>query len=162
MAYRGDTTDPLENMIKRRHGSNRMIVRLALMFVVLLIFQSVYSMFQQSLSQARTETPLTSTAVPPTTAAPGTRGSSTGGTKMSAADLEQLLRSAPASKQAPQDVRCLPIPDGWDYVCVYQSDVPQPRTQLKIGVRVSANGIVQASAPQPRGTPLVSPQPMAR
>ena len=156
MAYRGDTTDPLENMIKRRHGWNRMIVRLALLFVVASIFQNVYSMFQQSLSQARTETPLTSTA------APGTRRISAGGTKMSAADVEQMLRSAPASKQAPRDVRCLPIQDGWDYVCVYQSDVPQPRTQLKIGVRVSATEIVQASAPQPRGTPLVSPQPMAR
>ena len=162
MAYRGDTTDPLENMIKRRHGSNRMIVRLALLFVVASIFQNVYSMFQQSLSQARTETPLTSTAAPPTTSAPGTRRISAGGTKMSAADVEQMLRSAPTSSQAPRDVRCLPIQDGWDYVCVYQSDVPQPRTQLKIGVRVSANGIEQASTPQPRGSRLVSPQPVAR
>jgi hypothetical protein len=78
---------------------------------------------------------------------------------MSAGALEQLLRSAPASKPAPQDVRCLPTQGGWDYVCVYQTDGPQPRTQLKFGVRVSAYGIVQASAPQPLDTPLVSPQP---
>ena len=81
---------------------------------------------------------------------------------MSAGALEQLIRSAPSSKRAPQDVRCLPTQGGWDYVCLYQTDGPEPRTQLKIGVRVSAYAIVQASAPQPLDTPLVSPQPVAR
>ena len=81
---------------------------------------------------------------------------------MSAGALEQLLRSAPTSKPAPQDVRCLPTQGGWDYVCLYHTDGPEPRTQLKIGVRVSANGIVQVSAPHPLDTPLVSPQPVAR
>ena len=57
-------------------------------------------------------------------------------TKMSAGALEQLIRSAPSSKRPPQDVRCLPTQGGWDYVCLYQTDGPQPRT-LKIGVRVS-------------------------
>ena len=56
---------------------------------------------------------------------------------MSAGALEQLIRSAPSSKRPPQDVRCLPTQGGWDYVCLYQTDGPQPRT-LKIGVRVSA------------------------
>ena len=83
-------------------------------------------------------------------------------TKMSAGALEQLIRSAPSSKRPPQDVRCLPTQGGWDYVCLYQTDGPQPRTQLKIGVRVSAYAIVQASTPQPLDTPLVSPQPVAR
>jgi hypothetical protein len=161
MAYRGDTTDPLENMIGRRHGrrhgSNKMILRLALFFVLALIFQSVFSVFQRALSQAPTSaSPLTTTAQPATTA-PDTARINAGGTKMSAADLEQMLRSAPTSSQAPRDVRCLPLQNGWDYVCTYHADAPHPQTHLKIGVRVSANAIVQASAPQPLATPLVSP-----
>ena len=81
--------------------------------------------------------------------------------KMSAGALEQLIRSAPSSTRPPQDVRCLPTQGGWDYICLHQTDGPQPRT-LKIGVRVSAYAIVQASTPQPPDTPLVSPQPVAR
>ncbi len=76
---------------------------------------------------------------------------------MRAADVEQLLRSAPTSRQAPRDVRCTPINQGWDYVCMYQTDVPHPQTPLKIGVRVSANAIVQASAPHPLGSRLATP-----
>jgi hypothetical protein len=168
MAYRGDTTDPLENMINQRRGSNRMILWLALFFVVPSLFQGVFSVFQRALFEAPARSaPPTITAAPPATVAPartaaaGTRISA-GGTKMSAANLEQLLRTAPTSKQVPRDVRCTPINQGWDYVCMYQTDVPRPQTPMKIGVRVSANGVVQASAPQPLGTPLVSPQPLAR
>jgi hypothetical protein len=76
---------------------------------------------------------------------------------MSAADLEQLLRSAPTSSHAPRDVRCTPSNTGWDYLCMYQTDVPEPRTPMKIGVRVSANAIVQASAPHPLGSRLATP-----
>ena len=164
MAYRGDTTDPLENMINQRRGSNRMILLLALVFVVPALFQGVVSVFQDALSRApATSAAPTITAAPPATVAPpataasGTRRISAGGTKMRAADVEQLLRSAPTSRQAPRDVRCTPINQGWDYVCMYQTDVPHPQTPLKIGVRVSANAIVQASAPHPLGSRLATP-----
>ena len=40
---------------------------------------------------------------------------------------------------------------------MYQTDVPHPRTRMKIGVRVSANAIVQASAPHPVGSRLTTP-----
>ena len=76
---------------------------------------------------------------------------------MSAADVERLLRSAPTSRRAPRDVRCTPINQGWDYVCMYQTDVPHPQTPMKIGVRVSANAIVQDSAPHPLGSRLATP-----
>ena len=76
---------------------------------------------------------------------------------MSAANLEQLLRSAPTSRQVPREVRCTPVNQGWDYVCMYQTDVPRPRTPMKIGVRVSANAIVQASTPHPLGSRLATP-----
>jgi hypothetical protein len=96
-------------------------------------------------------------------ASPRTVESRTGtGAKMKAAALEQLLRTAPASAGAPRDVQCLPAANGWDYICLYQTDVPQPRTQFKIGVRVSANSIVQASSPHPMSIPLVSPQAVTR
>jgi len=127
-----------------------MIIKLALFYVLWSIFPMLRGLVSQT---PATSAPPTTTAAPPTTA------------KMSAADLEQLLRSAPTSSQAPRDVSCRPLPiqDGWDYLCIYQSDVPpQPRTRLKIGVRVSANGIVQTSTPLPPGTRLVSPQPVAR
>ena len=77
--------------------------------------------------------------------------------KMSAAALEQLLRSAPASNRAPRDVRCMPIETGWDYVCTYIADFPYPHSRLKIGVRVSSNGILAASAPQQFSAPLANP-----
>jgi hypothetical protein len=158
MAYRGDTTDPLENMINQRRGLNRMLLLGALFFVVPALFQSGLSMFQRLSSQTPgTSAPPTTTAAPPATVARGTSRISAGGTKMSAADLEQLLRSAPASRQAPRDVRCTPTNTGWDYVCMYQTDVPHRRTPMKIGVRVSANAIVQASAPHPLGSRLATP-----
>ena len=161
MAYRGDTTDPLQNMINQRRGSNRMILLLALFFVVPSLFQGVVWVFQGALSRApAASAPPTITAAPPATpptAAAGTRRISAGGTKMSAADVERLLRSAPTSRQAPRDVRCTPINQGWDYVCLYQTDVPHPQTPMKIGVRVSANAIVQASAPHPPGSRLATP-----
>ena len=144
-----------------------MILWLALFFVVPSLFQGVFSVFQAPFLKHQRGAPLRRLprlrlhSAPARTAAAGTRISA-GGTKMSAANLEQLLRTAPTSRQVPRDVRCTPINQGWDYVCMYQTDVPRPQTPMKIGVRVSANGVVQASAPQPLGTPLVSPQLFAR
>ena len=160
MAYRGDTTDPLENIINRQREWRKVILFLAVLWVAPSILRLDWSVFTRAFPEPAASAAPTSTAVPIGIGAPTT--AALPATKMSAGALEQLLRTAPASTGAPRDVRCLPAPNGWDYVCLYHTDVPQPRTQLKIGVRVSANGIVQASEPQPRGTPLVSPQHVAR
>ena len=161
MAYRSDATDPLENILNRQRGTRKIVLLLAVLWVVVpQILQLDWSAFTRVFREPAANAAPTSTAVPTGTGVPST--AAVPATKMSAGALEQLLRSAPASQRQPQDVRCLPAPGGWDYVCLYQTDVPQPGTQLKIGVRVSANKIVQASTPQPRGTPLVSPQPVAR
>ena len=160
MAYRGGPTDPLENIMNRQRAVRRVILLLAVMYVLPSILRFDWSAFTRAFPEPAANAAPTSTAVPIGAGVPST--AAVPATKMSAGALEQLLRTAPASTGAPRDVRCLPAPNGWDYVCLYHTDVPQPGTQLKIGVRVSANAIVQASAPQPRGTPLVSPQPAAR
>ena len=158
MAYRGDTTDLLGNINNWQRAVRRVILLLAFMYVAQSILRFDWSAFTHAFPEPAANAAPTSTVAPIGTGVPST--AAVPATKMSAGALEQLLRSAPASTGAPRDVRCLPAPNGWDYVCLYQTDVPQPRTELKIGVRVSANRIVQASEPQPRGTPLVSPQPV--
>ena len=160
MAYRGDTTDPLENIINRQRATRRVVLLAVVMWVVPHILQTNWSAFKGVFPEPAANAAPTSTPVPIGTGIPGT--AAVPPTKMSAGALEQLLRSAPASKPPPQDVRCLPTQGGWDYVCLYQTDGPQTRRQWTMGVRVSANGIVQASAPQPLGNPPVSPQPAAR
>jgi len=152
MAYRGDTTDPLQNIINRQRATRHVLLMVLVMWALPQLFRvdwsGLHSVFTGSQANG---------------ASPRTVESRTGtGAQMSAGALEQLLRTAPASTGAPRDVRCLPAANGWDYVCLYQTDVPQPRTQFKIGVRVSANRIVQASSPHPMSIPLVSPQPVTR
>ena len=153
MAYRGDATDPLQNIISGRRGTNRVVLLLAVGWVLPYIFGGDLSVLKAVFggASAPSSAPVaapTATAAPIASAAPGT--------KMSAATLEQLLRTAPASKRAPRDVRCTPYQNGWDYLCTYQADAPHaPR--LKIGVRVSRNAIVQASPPQPLHRPLATP-----
>jgi hypothetical protein len=161
MAYRGDTTDPLQNIINGQQASRKVILLLVVLWVAPSILRFGWFAFTRAFPQPAANAAPTSTAVPIGTGVPS-RAAVPATRKMSAGALEQLLRRAPASQRPPQNVRCLPAPNGWDYVCVYHTDVPQPGTQLKIGVRVSAIGIVQASAPQPLGTSLVSPQPVAR
>jgi hypothetical protein len=136
------------------------VLLLVFMWVVPLIRHIDWSAFKRVFPEPAADAAPTSNAVPVGTGVPSTAVAPPA--KMSARALEQLLRSAPASKRPPQDVRCLPAQGGWDYFCLYQTDVPRPRTQLKIGVRVSAYRIVQASEPQPLYTPLVSPQPKGR
>jgi hypothetical protein len=160
MAYRGDATDPLENIINRQRAMRRAVLLMVVMWVVPQILRISWSGFTRVVPE------LAANATPTSTAdwigAGGLSTAAVPSTKMSAEALEQFLRSAPASKPSPQEVRCLPTQGGWDYVCRYQTEVPPPLTQLKIGVRVSANAIVQASTPQPLDTPLVSPQAWAR
>ena len=161
MAYRGDTTDPLENIINRQRATRKVVLLVVVMWVVPHILQPNWSAFKGVFPEPAANAAHTSTPVPIGPGVPST--ATVPPTKMSAGALEQLLRSAPASKPAPQDVRCLPAQGGWDYVCKsYQTDGPQTRRQWTMGVRVSANRIEQTSAPLPLGTPLVSPQPVAR
>jgi hypothetical protein len=138
MTYRGDKTDPLEVINQRRRAMRRIVVLMLLWMVVPMLWRIDWSRVGSLLAQPSR-----------TVAAPSPR--------MSAHALEQLLRSAPASNRAPRDVRCTPGQNGWDYVCTYQTDLPPPRSRLRIGVRVSSNGILQASAPHPLRTPLASP-----
>jgi hypothetical protein len=139
MAYRGDATDPLEHMINRNRATKRVVLLLLAWWLLPQLVHFNWSVFEGVFDSTspRSSAPI---AAPTANAAPGG--------KMSASALEQLLRSAPAS-HAPRDVRCLPLQNGWDYVCTYQGDMPQPQTRWKIGVRVSANTILQASAPHP-------------
>src|SRR6476620_4680814 len=160
MAYRGDTTDPLENIINRQRATRKAVLVVVVMWVLPQILQLNWAAFKHVFPEPAANAAPTSTPVPIGTGVPRTAAGPP--TKMSAGALEQLIRSAPSSKPPPQDVRCLPTQGGWDYVCLYQTDGPQPRTQLKIGVRVSAYAIVQASAPQPHVSPPVAPQPVAR
>ena len=147
MAYRGDATDPLANINNGRRAINRTILLIAVLWFLLYLVPFDLTAFKTVFENARPSSSAP-VAAPITSAAPGT--------KMSAANLEQLLRTAPASKRAPRDVRCTPYQNGWDYLCTYQADAPRaPR--LKIGVRVSANAIVQASPPQPLHRPLATP-----
>jgi hypothetical protein len=139
-------------MINRQRATRHVLFMLLVMWALPSLFRVDWSVLQSVFTGSQANG-----------ASPATVESRTGtGTKMSAGALEQLLRTAPASTGAPRDVHCLPATNGWDYVCQYQTDVPKPRTQLKIGVRVSVNGIVQASSPQPLTIPLVSPQRVAR
>jgi len=68
--------------------------------------------------------------------------------KLTAAQVEQQLRLAPLSSGAPRKHYCLPGEKGWDYVCAYSAANPAV-VRMKLGVRVDATGIVEASMPYP-------------
>ena len=150
MAYRGDATDPLETMIRQQRSTKRVVLFMLAMWLLPSLLHLNWSVFEGVFHSASPR-PSAPIAAPTANAAPGG--------KMSASTLEQLLRSAPASHGAPRDVRCLPLQNGWDYVCTYQGDMPRPQTRWKIGVRVSANTILQASAPHPFHKFLAGPEP---
>ena len=162
MAYRGDTTDPFGNMVQRQQIQRSRLTRVVLVLLLLWMAPNTFIYLWQvarprpepsrtvvAPTQTPTRTPTQTSTATQTTTAPGH--------KMSATALEQLLRSAPASDRAPRDVRCLPVQTGWDYVCTYIADSPHPQSRLKIGVRVSANGILAASAPHQFAVPLSNP-----
>jgi hypothetical protein len=138
MAYRGDATDPLENIIRQRRGMTRIALVIVLLWVVPQLWRIDMSWMDDVRPASRA-----------TVAAPGP--------KMSARALEQALRSAPASHGAPRDVECMPLLSGWDYVCVYRAGSLQSQARFKIGVRVSANEILRASAPHQFDRPLADP-----
>lgn len=154
MAYRGDTTDPLENMINRNRATKRIVLVLVAMWVLPSLLRTDLSVLTSVFDNVRPQ-PSTPIAAPSANPVPRVPAVST--PKMNAGALENLLRSAPTSNRAPRDVRCTPGQNGWDFICTYQVGVPRPHTRLKIGVRVSANEILQASAPHPFASPLPNP-----
>ena len=68
--------------------------------------------------------------------------------KLTAAQVVQQLRQAPLSSGGPRNHYCLPGEKGWDYVCAYSAANPAV-VRMKLGVRVGATEIVEASMPYP-------------
>ena len=132
MAYRGDETDPLQVIINEQRARRRAM----LLWVAMLFLPSLYPW-----NYLRSRPAVRPAASAPLPAAP----------KMSPSEVEQELRRAPAS-EAVRDHRCAPGQNGWDYVCAYRTVARG--TLLKVGVRVSANRIMQASSPYPFEQPL--------
>lgn len=166
MAYRGDTTDPFGNMVQRQQIQRSRLSRVVLVLLLLWMAPNTFIYLWQLASPppgpsrtivAPTQTPTQTMTTPTRTVTAPTRTMTAPGLKMSATALERLLRTAPASDRAPRDVRCLPVQTGWDYVCTYIADFPHPQSRLKIGVRVSGNGILAASAPHQFAVPLSNP-----
>ena len=141
MAYRGDTTDPLEVIIQQRRGQRRIVRLMALGWLVSLGLKGGFA-----LSGIYSPAPQSAPSQPSRVQTAGAQAMVTSDGKMSSFALERWLSTAPSSGQAPRDVRCQRALSGWDYICSYATPGPTP-TRLKIGVRVSANSVVQASAP---------------
>jgi hypothetical protein len=150
VAYRGDRTDPLENIIRQR----RMIRLLVLLGAVTWVLPTLANANWSSLAGFFVQPGAVS--LPQVPSQPAPRPGAVPTAKMTPQALERLLASTPASKHPPVDVRCTPGQSGWDYVCGYR-DTTQARGRLKIGVRVSANSILQASAPHQFGDELPRP-----
>ena len=141
MAYRGDKTDPLENTIQSRRWMFRWVL---ISLVMMLAWHVIPILGRVDLSRLASPRPGPSESIEAPSPKMSARALSP---KMSAQALEKLLRNAPVSGEAARNVRCLPGTNGWDYVCLYQTDAPYPLSRLKIGVRVSPDRILQASSP---------------
>ncbi len=76
--------------------------------------------------------------------------------KLTAVQVTERLRDAPASKGAPRYQSCVPGEKGWDYVCVYVAVTPEA-VPMKIGVKVGPTEIVEASMPYPLSDVLPPP-----
>ena len=140
MAYRGDETDPLAIMTSRQRDMRRAALFALMMWVVPALIRFDYGQLTQ-LAELVASAP----ARPPAPAAEAPLA-------MTAQVLEQQLRLAPVSGGVPRDHRCVPgAPgfNGWDYVCSYTVGEALGARRMKIGVRVTATAIVQASAPYP-------------
>jgi hypothetical protein len=139
VAYRGDETDPLAIMTSRQREMRRAALFALMIWVVPALIRFDYGQLTQlaELVSASARPPAPAAAAPLT---------------MTGQVLEQQLRLAPVSGGAPRDHRCVPgAPgfNGWDYVCSYTVGEPLAARRMKIGVRVTATAIVQASAPYP-------------
>jgi hypothetical protein len=139
VGYRPDDTDPLEIMIARQRFWRRAVLFACLLGIVRLVshpeFPKLVAVVWALVSTASTM------AAPP--AAPVANVD-----KLTQAQVEQQLRQAPLSSGGPRNHYFLPGEKGWDYVCAYSAANPAV-VRMKIGVRVHATAIVEASMPYP-------------
>lgn len=159
MAQLGSGADPLDVINSQRRGMRRMVIYLAITMIVPLTwhqFDSVGGRLRAALPiDARSAVDewravvktaeLASPNAPPAAAATPAAGPGAAGTKISPRRVEEWLRQAPASNTPPADPRCVDDFNGWDYVCTYGPDPAQPWLRVKMGVRASPDGIVQAT-----------------
>ena len=139
MAYRPDETDPLEIMIARqRFWRNALLFALLLGFVRLMWHPALPKFVAVSWSLASAASTIAASAPAPVAKVD----------KLTASQVEQKLRLAPLASGGPRNHYCLPGEKGWDYVCAYSAANPAV-VRMKVGVRVDATEIVEASMPYP-------------
>ena len=139
MAYRPDQTDPLEIMIARQSMLRRALGVALLLGLVRFLWRADLS--QIGLVASLLVSPASAGAAPPPAAVAKIE-------KLTKAQVEQQLRHAPLSSGDPRKHYCLPGENGWDYVCAYSAANPAV-VRMKLGVRVDATRIVEASMPYP-------------
>ena len=139
MAYRPDETDPLEIVIARQRLWRRALLFALLLGIVRLLWRIDIRQVALGVSLL-VSSATTKAAAPPAPVATVAR--------LTAAQVEQQLRQAPLSSGGPRNHYCLPGEKGWDYVCAYSAANPAV-VRMKVGVRVGATAIVEASMPYP-------------
>jgi hypothetical protein len=139
VAYRPDETDPLEIMIARqRFWRNALLFALLLGFVRLMWHPALPKFVAVSWSLVSAASTIAASAPAPVAKVE----------KLTASQVEQKLRLAPLASGGPRNHYCLPGEKGWDYVCAYSAANPAV-VRMKVGVRVGATEIVEASMPYP-------------
>ena len=139
MGYRPDKeTDPLEIMIARQR-----MWRYAALFALLLGI--VRLLWREDFPQLIA---MTSLLVSASAKAAAPQAPVATVEKLTKAQVEELLRRAPLASGGPRNHHWLPGEKGWDYVCAYSAANPAV-VRMKLGVRVTATEIVEASMPYP-------------
>jgi hypothetical protein len=132
-------TDPLENMIASQRFWRRALLFSLLCGMVRFLWRA--DLGQIGLVASLLVSPASAGAAPSPAAVAKVA-------KLTKAQVEEQLRLAPLSTGGPRKHYCLPGENGWDYVCAYSAANPAV-TRMKLGVRVDATGIVEASMPYP-------------
>ncbi len=157
MAKRRSETYPLDVINSQRRAWRHLVIGLVIAGVLPLAWRLSGSdgkrllatiNFTSMAAEARgvmNTVELASPPAPPGPPAP--LGASPGAavTTISPRRVEEWLRQAPASKTPPKGLRCVDGAQGWNFVCAYGLDPAQPWLRVKIGIRVSPHGIVQAT-----------------
>jgi len=138
VAYRRDEIDPLEVLIARQRFWRR-----ALVFA--LVFGIVRLLWREDFPQLIA---MTSLLVSASAKAAAPQAPVATVEKLTKAQVEEQLRRAPLASGGPRNHYCLPGEKGWDYVCAYSAANPAV-VRMKLGVRVTATEIVEASMPYP-------------
>jgi hypothetical protein len=145
--YRGDETDPLENIIRQRRAMRRVVLLVMVMGILPSLRRLDYLRLVLEPLRAPTSTaaPITAPVTAPKTEQAPT---ATPRRKLTAAEVERQLRAI-ASTDGPEDPRCSPGLSGWDYFCSYRTGGSPAAKRVKIGVLVGPTDIVHASVPYP-------------